>query len=105
VNLIRNDEKFVKARPDRVQQLSELGFSWLKTDRVHDGGRRFEVIYTALTVYKQVYGDLFVPQHFVVPSAAPWPEVTWGVKLGTRVTAIRAQSTFVSNSPERRLVH
>jgi hypothetical protein len=102
VNLIRNEEKFVKSRPERVQQLSALGFSWVKTDRMHDGGRRFEVIYAALTVYKQLHGDLFVPQQFVVPSTPPWPEVTWGVKLGTRVTAIRSQSTFVSNSPQRR---
>jgi hypothetical protein len=37
-----------------------------------------------------------------VPSELPWPEDTWGIKLGSRVSAIRSQSTFVSNSPARR---
>lgn len=64
--------------------------------------KRFELIYSALEVYKSMYGDLTVPQVFIVPSEAPWPEECWELKLGARVNAIRSQGTLVMNNPERR---
>jgi hypothetical protein len=42
----------------------------------------------ALTVYKNLYGDLQVPNEFVVPSEEPWPEAWRGREgLGNRVRA------------------
>lgn len=64
---------------------------------------RFQNVYVALATYKHLYGDLSVPQPFVVPTrTSPWPDETWGLRLGARVNAIRSQGTFVSNNPKRR---
>lgn len=101
-NNIRMDEKMIAGHPERKQILVDMGFPLERATRSHDANKRFENIYAALLTYKQLHGDLMVPQHFVVPAEEPWPEIAWGIKLGARVTAIRSQSTFVSNSPERR---
>ena len=36
-----------------------------------------------------------------MPSEAPWPEDAWGIKLGTRLTAIRKQEIYVKDRPDR----
>jgi hypothetical protein len=47
---------------------------------------QFDVIYSALEAYKAVYGDLFVPQKFIVPQGdVRFPVETWGMKLGCNV--------------------
>lgn len=99
---IREENKLVYGHANRVQRLNELGFPWEETTREVYSKNRFEVIISALLVYEGMYGDMYVPQSFVVPEESPWPESSWGVKLGARVNAIRSQGTFVSNSPERR---
>jgi hypothetical protein len=43
-----------------------------------------------------------VPNAFVVPSEAPWPEDAWGIKLGVRVNNIRCNEHYVKHHPERR---
>lgn len=64
---------------------------------------RFQKVYTALKVYKELYGDLSVPQPFAVPKNDPqWPQSVWGLRLGARVNAIRSQGTFINSNPERR---
>jgi hypothetical protein len=64
---------------------------------------RFQKVYVALATYKKLFGDLLVPQPFVVPKASSdWPEETWGLRLGARVNAIRSQGTFVNNNPARK---
>ena len=55
-----------------------------------------------MKVYKDLNGDLLVPQAFIVPNIEPWPEVSWGLKLGARVNAMRSQGTLVANFPEGR---
>jgi hypothetical protein len=63
---------------------------------------RFQNVYDALVTYQNMYGDLLVPQPFVVPEkSAEWPENTWGLRLGARVNAIRSQGTFVSTNSDR----
>ncbi|KAJ1392689.1 hypothetical protein B484DRAFT_340660, partial [Ochromonadaceae sp. CCMP2298] len=94
---IRSEKKLVFGHPERIAALTELGFQWDDSSRTIDSSKRFELIFQAMLVYKQLKGDLFVPQSFVVPQEGPWPEDTWGIKLGSRVSAIRSQSTFVSN--------
>lgn len=64
--------------------------------------QRFQKVYSALATYKNIYGDLLVPQPFVVPEETVWPQETWGLRLGARVNAIRSQGTFVNNDPDRR---
>ena len=64
---------------------------------------RFQRVYIGLQTYKDIYGDLLVPQPFTVPNGDPqWPKDTWGLRLGARVNAIRSQGTFVNGNPERR---
>lgn len=98
---IREEDKLVFGHTDRVQKLTELGFAWEETSRSIYSKKRFDLIYAAMVQYKQIHGDLFVPQSFVVPQSPAWPEDTWDLKLGARVNAIRSQGTFVANSPER----
>lgn len=71
--------------------------------RISASEARFQKVYSALVTYKKIYGDLLVPQPFVVPEqSADWPKETWALRLGARVNAIRSQGTFVNNNPERR---
>lgn len=49
----------------------------------------FELIYTALKAYKEVYGDLKIKQMFVIPEGYPdFPEETWNMKLGKETTIV-----------------
>jgi hypothetical protein len=64
---------------------------------------RYQKVYDALVAYKELYGDLLVPQPFTVPdNSDDWPEDTWGLRLGARVNAIRSQGTFVKTDPLRK---
>ena len=96
VSDIRNDEIYVKHHPERRAELDALGFVW------DDLERRWEGLHAALLSYQEVHGDLEVPQAFVVPSEAPWPEEAWGMQLGQRVSDIRRREDFVKHHPERR---
>lgn len=61
----------------RVRELDDLGSDWSATStaavagpRKKDGEAvtaRFEVVFEALTAFKQLQGHLDVPQQFVVP--------------------------------------
>lgn len=104
VQSIRDKDKLVYGRSDREQKLNDIGFMWEETTRVVYSKKRFETVYSALVIYKDLYGDLFVPQAFVVPKTEEWPEEFWDLKLGARVNAIRAQGTLISNSWERRYI-
>jgi hypothetical protein len=84
VGNIRSVELYVKHHPERRAELDALGFVW------DDWERRWEEVRAALLAYREVHGDLEVPQLFVVPSEAPWPEEAWGMKLGSRVSHIRS---------------
>lgn len=99
---LREKNELVHRLPAREEKLNRLGFVWEETGRALFSKKRFEMVYQALLTYKEQKGDLLVPQAFVVPNDPIWPELTWGLKLGARVNAIRSQGTLVSNSPERR---
>ena len=75
-----------KSFPSTLRQsLDQLGFIWDTKDKA------FWEVVEALKIYKNLYGDLLVPQSFVIPK--PSHEFTnpnlWGLKLGIRVKAIR----------------
>ena len=58
----------------------------------------FDVTYSALKVYKDIHGDLLVPQKFVVPeNDDQYPKEAHGLKLGRRVESIRNQGTYVEH--------
>ena len=54
------------------------------------------IIYPVLTRYKEINGDLLVPQSFKVPTNDDWPESLHGYKLGQLVSRIRYQSAYES---------
>ena len=81
--------------------LEEIGYGLNAGMSMND--IRFQNVFRALERYKEIYGDLVVPQPFTVPSDTDdWPEVTWGLRLGARVNAIRSQGTFLKGDPTRR---
>lgn len=92
---------FLASNPGAKEKLKAIG---LQLDgKVAANDARFQMVYDALKRYKEIYGDLLVPQPFVVPeNSQEWPENTWGLRLGARVNAIRSQGTFVSANPERK---
>ena len=96
VSYIRARAAYVKGNPTRRKQLDELGFCWDEFER------RWEVLLSALVVYKELHGDLLVPKAFVVPSEAPWPIDAWGAKLGDSVHNIRLKGDYIRHDPKRR---
>ncbi|KAJ0395671.1 hypothetical protein P43SY_009482 [Pythium insidiosum] len=84
----------IRQFPDRLtaaerDDLDALGFSFspretMWTDR----------LLPALLAYSEQLQRGFVPRDFVVPSQAPWPEKTWGLRLGILVHSIRSQDSF-----------
>jgi hypothetical protein len=94
-------ESYLDQHPGAEEKLKQIGF---ETDRkLSANDKRFQAVYLALKRYNEIYGDMLVPQPFVVPSeSSDWPEESWGLRLGARVNAIRSQGTFVKNSEERR---
>ena len=91
----------IEGDPEAKKKLSDIGYQPQQAMSVND--IRFQNVYTALRRYREIYGDLAVPQPFEVPDQSPdWPESTWRLRLGARVNAIRSQGTFVKNDPERR---
>jgi hypothetical protein len=91
---------YLKKYPGAKEKLEEIGF---ETDKILSANdKRFQAVYLALERYKEIYGDMLVPQPFVVPSgSSDWPKESWGLRLGARVNAIRSQGTFIKNNPER----
>ena len=85
---IRNQEIYVKDRPDRVAELNRMGFIW----NIYE--EHWQRILDSLHVYKELHGDLEVPISFAVPSEAPWPEDAWGITLGIRVNDIRCNEIY-----------
>jgi len=62
----------------------------------------WQTLISALNMYKAAYGDLKVPNRFVVPALPPWPESAHELKLGQRVAQIRSTGKYTSSSPMRR---
>eukprot|EP00978_Attheya_sp_CCMP212_P041577 scaffold240247_cov62-Attheya_sp.AAC.1 len=92
---------YLKANPGAVEKLEVLGFEIDGKQAANDA--RYQMVYNALKRYKEINGDLLVPQPFVCPEDTDeWPEEAWGLRLGARVNAIRSQGTFVKNNPDRK---
>jgi hypothetical protein len=65
-----------------------------------DNRWEFSVV-PALAAYRDAHGDLNVPHAFVVPSEEPWPEESWGLRLGLVTDGIRSRGTYTRTHPER----
>jgi len=92
---------FQKKNEEVAKKLQGLGIQFDGLNELNNA--RFNKVFNALKKYKEINGDLLVPQPFIVPDDSPeWPEDTWGIRLGARVNSIRCQGTFVNTHPERR---
>jgi len=95
------ERAYLKNKTAQRQKLESLG---LELDgKVAANSARYKLVYDTLVRYKEIYGDLLVPQPFIVPQeSSEWKEEMWGLRLGARVNAIRSQGTFVNTEPSRR---
>jgi len=94
---------YLKQHPEAEAKLNSLGFQPDVKTAAND--LRYQRVLDALVKYKELYGDLLVPQPFTVPeddTNNEWPEEVRGLRLGARVNAIRSQGTFVKASPSRK---
>jgi hypothetical protein len=86
VHDIRNDDVHLKYK----ERLTALGFVY---ESIFDV--QFDVIYSALEAYKVVFGNLLVPQKFVVSDGdVRFPADTWRMKLGFSVSNIRNRGDY-----------
>lgn len=94
-------KSYLKKNPEAEGMLRKVGFRLDAKSASNDA--RYQKVYDALVKYKELYGDLLVPQPFTVPDDDDtWPENTRGLRLGARVNAIRSQGTFVKADPVRK---
>jgi len=93
-------QKNVKSKPDRVAELNKLGFVWGRLQH------EWNLILEALITYSSIYGDVLVPNKFVVPHGDDqWPKATWKIPLGSCVYRIRSRNDFLrgGNAGSRRV--
>jgi hypothetical protein len=85
VSVIRNGEAYAEYRDD----LLSIGFTFEKRRMTsYDSKRRM------LLKYKELYGDMLIPDKFVIPSNDDkWPEEMWGYRLGQAAKNIRSGLT------------
>ena len=83
------DIKYGRIYAEKREDLIKMGFDFtIVRKRVN-----FDMIMKALLKYREVYGDILVPQLFVVPSGGEmsvWPEEMWGLHIGAAVGRIRS---------------
>jgi hypothetical protein len=105
VSKIRTPDLFVHGSQERRQWLEEAGFRFeaavSNSQAVNDEQWEKKAL-PAITAYKQVHGDLQVPQDFEVPSSGEWEEGLWNMQLGTAVNRIRPHSHVVRDRPDRK---
>jgi hypothetical protein len=96
INTIRTSSYFVKTDPGRRQWLQDEGFVFDVLKEKWEDAQR------ALEQYRDLHGDLDIPQSYKVPAEEPWPEGMRGVALGIMANSIRCRGYFVSDNPERK---
>jgi len=103
VSQIRSTGRYIEGAvaDERRQVLDDIGFHWrLRSPSPDKGmdGVKFEQIYDALERYKEKFGNLDVPTHFVVPAGPEdndWPEHTRGLPLGGKLSTVRSRLVLV----------
>ncbi|KAG9406171.1 hypothetical protein AC1031_002503 [Aphanomyces cochlioides] len=95
--------KSLRARKNKLtleqrQELDALDFVW--NARELHWNRNL----SAFKTYKQLYGNLRVPQKFIVPNDDPaWPSDVEDIKLGTVVNYLRSKQATLSDEMKREL--
>ncbi|RLN92082.1 hypothetical protein BBJ28_00010196 [Nothophytophthora sp. Chile5] len=60
----------------------------------HSHGKWETVILPALHTFAKTFGHCAVEPRFVVPSEAPWPKQTWGLRLGDLVASMERSGDY-----------
>ncbi|CAM9193682.1 unnamed protein product [Chrysoparadoxa australica] len=103
VAAIRSTGRYINNKPERKQQLDDLGFQWGRkgTDITEADCEPFEDILDSLQVYKQIHGDFNIPTTYKVPEEPPWPERLYSIPLGARIITMREHGLYTDAQPER----
>ena len=77
---------------DRRDELLDMGFCF----DVYEA--RYQLVRSALLLYKEMNGNVLVPQGYIVPKNSDlWPQEMLGFKLGMVVHCIRTRKVYVSH--------
>ena len=87
---IRHKRNSASISRNLKESLTEIGFVW----DVRSAG--FDNVHAALLKYKEIHGDLLVPQNFIVPTGekSGFPKELWGLNLGKKVKSIRRAEQY-----------
>ena len=78
------------------EELEGMGFDYRVTQP-----RGYDAVKAALLRYKEIHGDMRVPQLYQVPTDdAAWPEGMWGMNLGAIVSKIRFNRIYTDQREE-----
>jgi len=92
VNTIRNRN----AHKEHKEELLAMGFDYKKQQE-----REFEEVKEALLAYKKIFGDLLVPNEYIIPvNDIKYPGKARGMLLGQVVRRIRNGNTYRSYKNE-----
>jgi hypothetical protein len=61
---------------------------------------QYEFVKRCLLKYKELKGDMLVPQDYLIPWNESYPEEMWGVGLGNSVAHIRSHGSFSAHKDE-----
>jgi hypothetical protein len=85
-----------KSYANKQADLESIGFNYGPKNKSRYRG--YELIKAALQTYEDLHGDMLVPATFVVPTNdTTWPEETRGLNLGSVVSNIRLEQSYVKN--------
>ncbi|OQS04350.1 hypothetical protein THRCLA_03401 [Thraustotheca clavata] len=88
---VRTHYKNGTLHPDTIASLQAINFVFDVNEL------KWELKLIALKTYKQLYGDLCIPQDFRIPSNDDkWPKDLWGMRLGLAVRSIRQKTEATS---------
>ena len=95
VNSIRHERRYIN------EDLAAIGFDY---SAQINANVEWNVLKFALQTYKNIHGDLLVPQSFVIPQDSPmWPDNTWGMKLGRIFFNARRKSCITHHGELREM--
>ena len=78
--------------------LDRIGFVWSLSEH------KFDVFLKALKIYKKNYGNLYVPQKYIVSQDdVSWPREFWGIRLGNLVQRARIDSESLDKDKKDKL--
>lgn len=95
---IVSDIRGGRAFNSKKDQLKQMSFDFRSQWVGQFNG--FEKIKAALIQYKELHGDMYVPEDFIVPQSENWEKEMWGMVLGHITKNIRDDNRYLSKHDE-----